>query len=176
MKTLLEKSTQSRGILLARTRVPHITVTPDAEECSKPVSSSRASAVGSLRLLIGCRKPTYRTNPADRDRRIGASMLRAIEVGDMSSLAPSRWPATSPGRNHAEAYFICAITPPPYLQSKKWRSSSDRRAFAAGTRNVTPSPGVSHTSMNPFFMMGFGSPSTMSYHHSGCPTGYSKPM
>ena len=59
-------------------------------------------------------------------------------------------------------------------QSKKSRSSSRRCALAFGTLNLTPKPGESHTSMKPFFIIGSGRPSTISFHHSGWPMGYSK--
>jgi hypothetical protein len=58
-------------------------------------------------------------------------------------------------------------------QSKNWRSSSARCGLAAAILKVTPRPWRSQTSMKPFLTIGFGRPSTMSYHHSGWPNGYS---
>ena len=63
-----------------------------------------------------------------------------------------------------------------FRQSKNRRSSAARRALAAATLKVTPRPGRSQTSMKPLLTIGLGRPSTMSYHQSGWPNGYSKAM
>ncbi len=60
--------------------------------------------------------------------------------------------------------------------AKKSRSSSQRCACAASMLNSTPMPGRSQTSMKLSLTMGLGNPSTMSYHQSGLPVGYSKAM
>ncbi len=70
----------------------------------------------------------------------------------------------------------CARRNRVHDQSKKSRSSSVRYRFAASTLRSTPIPGRSQTSMKPSLTIGLGRPSTMSYHHSGLPIGYSKAM
>ena len=61
-------------------------------------------------------------------------------------------------------------------QPKKPLSSSRRYFLAARSLSPIPMPGRSHTSMKPSLTIGSGSQSTMSYHHSGWPMGYSKAM
>src|SRR5579885_1868423 len=95
----------------------------------------------------------------------------------------ARWPLEFTPRSfpvppHTEfsAFPPCLRGERPGSYSKKSRSSSERRFFASLTMKSTPRPGRSQTAMWLSLTIGSGRPSTMSYHHSGRPTGYSKAM
>ena len=60
------------------------------------------------------------------------------------------------------------------VNQKSLRHLSGRYCLVASSLRSTPMPGVSQTAMKPSSTIGSGSPSTISYHHLGFPTAYSK--
>lgn len=79
-----------------------------------------------------------------------------------------------------ELLLPCTLRSVPPWQmpqlSKKPASSSLRYWRVSSTLKCTPSPGVSHTSMNPSLTIGEGRPSRTSYHQEGSPVEYSNAM
>src|SRR4051794_35325446 len=124
--------------------------------------------IASLTCLILCAEKTLFRNHAGSRTNATLSLLETnLTREDRRELRDQRSQSSGP---------LSTTRQPELSQSKNWRSSSERCGLAAATLKVTPRPGRSQTSMKPFLTIGLGRPSTMSYHQSGWPNGYSKAM
>src|SRR6266508_873813 len=84
-------------------------------------------------------------------------------------LALPAWVSSARWRCPSRSLLACGT-----LYTKKSLSASGKCHRAASALISTPSPGRSQTSMKPSLTIGLGRPSTISYHQSGLPVGYSK--